>query len=195
MSSPEREPTENITATYLAKAAQKLSAMGGHGLARHLAASSREAAVNARLKEVPLPLRGKSCDYCAAVFVPGETSRTRIKPNRRRGRPVPGQPDSRERKNFVSVTCLLCGETTKLQGSAPAKKSSNDKKMQRASKEKAKHTAPPPPRRKNDVLKPESEPGFISLSAPKRKRKKVGGGSPDPPPERFQFQKFLKSSS
>ena len=180
------QPTEDPTVSHLAKAALKLSAVGGHGVARHLMAAARRAA-DSTGAELPASVHGKSCAHCGSVFVPGETSRARILPSRKRRRQLKAAPGQLESKNRLVITCLLCGEQTRLAGSEPAKRKAKFKApAQKNAAAEGKSAGGASPR----SSQPAKEDGFISLSAPSRKRKKAADAAPAPTPL-SHFQRFL----
>ena len=67
-------------------------------LAQRYIELARKIAMRTRLR-LPIEMRRRFCRYCNTFLVPGATSRTRIK---------------QHREPHVAITCLKCGETTRI---------------------------------------------------------------------------------
>jgi RNase P subunit RPR2 len=166
---------------HLARLAQKLSAAGAAGVARQLSAAARDVAIS-QGSEIPVCLRN-SCGSCGSISVPGETSRVRIVPRRRRRRQAK-DATGLEPKNILCVTCLVCGVHTRGPGSEPAQKPKPSKRRR---------PEPPPPLALATKKTPSANSGFISLSEPKRRRKSKPVEAPAPPKAKSSFQRFIHS--
>lgn len=168
---------------HLARLAVKLSTAGAAGVAQQLSATARDLSTF-QGSQIPTCLKN-SCESCGSVFIPGETSRIRIAPRRRRRRQEKNS-NGLESKNILVVTCLLCGEHTHKPGSEPNIK---------AKPSKRRRPEPPHPVAVASKKVPSVESGFISLSEPKRRRKSKQVEVRAPPKAKSSFQRFIHSVS
>jgi len=169
---------------HLARLAVKLSTAGAAGVAQQLSATARDLSTS-QGSQIPTCLKN-SCESCGSVFVPGETSRIRIAPRRRRRRRLEKNSNGLESKNILVVTCLLCGGHTHKPGSEPNTK---------AKPSKQRRPEPPNPVAVASKRVPSVDSGFISLSEPKRRRKSKQVEVRAPPKAKSPFQRFIHSVS
>ena len=177
--------------SHLARAAIKLRAAGSQGISRNLAVASRN---EASRTGAPVPgILANCCPHCGAILAPGETSRVRITPIRRRRRRNRYSDGGLESKNRISITCLLCSERTVLPGTESTKRTTKKKRVREGARP-AEIVCQPKKKVKPGSLSSDGS-GFISLSEPKRKRKNKA--KPSTPvaraPAASHFQSFLHS--
>lgn len=183
--------SEDGLSNYLAKTSLKLSTVGAAGIAQVLSAASREAAFH-RGTDIPSSLSesNRSCGFCGCIFVPGETMKARIKPVRGRRRRLRVENAGTARKNYLSLTCLLCSKETRLDGSEPRKRKQHAPDKSKATFPQKGSSAPSVP-----LSSSNTEFGFISLSQTKKRprKSKLPAVAVISNPQKSPFQKFLSS--